>query len=152
MFKNLIPGRGEASEATASSGTSTEMSTIEKSLNQMLSEFWNPDAAEDGASRWSFDVEDSEDQMTVRAEIPGFEPQDIDVQLSGNRLIVQAEHQTETTGNGKRSQYGKVYRSMTVPAGIEADKIEANYKNGVLEVRLPKGAEARAKRITVKSK
>lgn len=64
---------------------------------------------------------------------------------------MKAEHKSET-GNGKVKRYGKFYRSLTVPRGIEADKINASYKNGVLEVHLPKGEEAKTKRIAVKAK
>ena len=95
-------------------------------------------------------------EIDVRAEAPGFEPDEIDVRLSAGRLVLQAEHKTEqdTTenGNGHFSSYGKFYRAMSVPAGIEADKIEASYKNGILEVHLPKGEEAKSKRIAVKAK
>jgi HSP20 family protein len=100
---------------------------------------------------WGLDVYDRSDEVIVRAEAPGFEPDEIDVQLSGNCLCISAERRKDEVGDdGSRHVYGSFRRMVTVPQGIEADKIEASYRNGVLEVHLPKGEEAKGKRIPIK--
>jgi len=74
-----------------------------------------------GRQRWGFDVDNRADEVVVRAEVPGFEPDEIDVQLSGNCLCISAEHRKEENGeNGSHHEYGSFRRMVTVPEGIEA--------------------------------
>ncbi|WP_246146432.1 Hsp20/alpha crystallin family protein [Rubripirellula lacrimiformis] len=133
-----------------------ELAQFRANFDRMLGRIWSGDFDDAWNRGWGCDVQDAESEIVVRAEAPGFEPDEIDVRLSAGRLVMQAEHKSEqeSTGdsNGHFSSYGKFYRAMSVPTGIEADKIEASYKNGVLEVHLPKGEEAKSKRITVQAK
>lgn len=99
-----------------------------------------------------FDVEDKENEMVVRADAPGFEPDDFNVEIVGDSLLLKAEHkEEEKKGDGYHYRRGHLYRSIPLPRGVEADKIDACYRNGVLEVHVPKGEEAKGKRITVKA-
>jgi HSP20 family protein len=122
-------------------------------FNRLTSDWFGwPGDFFNSSQRWSMDVDDRADEVVVRAEVPGFEPDDIDVQLRGNCLCVSAEHRQEEEGpDGARHEYGSFRRMITLPQGIEADKVEARYHNGVLEVHLPKGEEARGKRIPIKA-
>ncbi len=153
MFKNLIPRRKSREGELIEVDPSNEVAQFRANFDRILNHVWNGQWDDVWNSGWGCDVQDGDQEIVVRAEAPGFEPDEIDVQLSGNRLIVKAEHKSETTdGNGHTFQSGKLYRAMTVPSGIEAGKIVANYKNGVLEVHLPKAAEKRSKRIAVTTK
>jgi HSP20 family protein len=98
---------------------------------------------------WGFDIDDRENEIVVRADAPGFEPEDFNVEIVGDSLVLRAEHKEE--GNGRSYRHGRLYRRVTLPHGVEADKIEARYHNGVLEVHVPKGEEAKGKRIEVKA-
>ena len=104
---------------------------------------------------WGLDVQDAGQEVLVRAEAPGFEAGDFDVQVSGNTLHVRAEHREEARegaeGGRGASRYGRFERWVTLPPGTDADKVEARYRNGVLEVRLAKTPEAVGRRIEVKS-
>jgi HSP20 family protein len=101
---------------------------------------------------WGFDVDDRENEIVVRAEAPGFEAGDFTIEIVGDSLVLKAERKEEEEGgNGHSYRRGRLYRRVSLPRGIDADKIEARYHNGVLEVRVPKGEEAKGKRITVKS-
>jgi len=155
MFKNLIPSKHDDSELMEID-RHNEVSRLRANFDQALQRMFRGDWEDAWNNGWGCDVQDSENEIVVRAEIPGFEPDEIDVQLSSGRLVIQAEHKTEqdakSDGNGHFTSYGTLYRAMSVPAGIEADKIEATYKNGILEVHLPKGEEARSKRIAVAAK
>jgi HSP20 family protein len=103
-----------------------------------------------GHRGWDLDVDDQPDQYIVRAEAPGFEPDEFDVQISGNLLTVKAEHKEETKDEkGTSHRYGAIQSSFTLPEGIVLDNVKAHYKNGVLELRLPKSENAKAKRISV---
>jgi HSP20 family protein len=87
----------------------------------------------------------------LRADAPGFEPDEFDVQISGNQLILKAEHKEEQVeGETRGYRYGRLYRTVPLPAGVVEDKIAATYRNGVLELHLPKGEQAKGRRIDVK--
>ncbi len=102
--------------------------------------------------RWGLDVEDKEDRVIIRAEAPGFEAGDFDLRISGDCLILRAARKAETKEKegAYREQY-ECYESMTLPGGIDKDKIEAGYLNGVLTVTIPKTKEGKGKKIAVKN-
>jgi len=104
--------------------------------------------------RWGLDVQDNDDAVTVRAEAPGFEAGDFDVRVSDNRLVLRATRKVETKdekGKIRESREQECYESMTLPPGIDKDKVEAKYRNGILTLTFPKTAEGKGKQITVKS-
>src|SRR5436309_1296071 len=84
------------------------------------------------AGGWGLEVEDAGKEVVVRAEAPGFEPGDFDVQLSGDLLHVRAEQKQEGKEEGGR--YRRYERTVTLPTGVDRDKVEARYRNGVLEL------------------
>ncbi|MGN0586633.1 MAG: Hsp20/alpha crystallin family protein [Oscillospiraceae bacterium] len=103
------------------------------------------------------DVRDENDKYIVETELPGFEKEDINIDIDGNHLILSAEHKTENEDkvNGKyihrERTYGSYRRSFDI-SEVNADRIEAEYKNGVLTMTLPKkSAEVpAAKRLVIK--
>ena len=101
---------------------------------------------------WGFGVDDTGKEIVVHAEAPGFEPDDFNLEVLGDNLVLKAERKEEDkSGNGYRFHQERFYRTVPLPHGVEAEKIDARYRNGVLEVRIPKGEEAKGKRIQVKS-
>jgi len=98
---------------------------------------------------WGMEREETEKEYVVRAEVPGFEVPELVVEVRGDVLTVRAEHK-ETEGE-KETRYAEFERAMTLPPGVEANRIEARYHNGILEVHLPKGPEAVGRRIEVKA-
>ena len=97
-------------------------------------------------------MDEHEDEIVVRAEIPGFEPEELEVQLNGRLLTVKAEK--EKTNKRKKGRYVELayrsfYRSLTLPESIKADQVEAKYHNGVLEVHIPRSEDGRPKRIAI---
>ena len=131
---------------------------FQNEMNSLFERFWSdwgnwPALPQDpfpSQRGWALDVDDQPDQYVVRAEAPGFDPNDLDVQVSGNLLTIKAEHKEEKKEKqSSRYSYGSLQRSFTLPQGIDSDQINAQYKNGVLELYLPKSEEARAKRIAV---
>jgi HSP20 family protein len=99
---------------------------------------------------WGFDTEERENEVVLRAEVPGFDMSDMEVTLRGNELTVRAEHK-EPEGEAKQRRYARLERTMTLPAGINTEGIEARYHSGVLEVHLPRKPEAKPRRIEVKT-
>jgi HSP20 family protein len=102
---------------------------------------------------WNLEMKETEKEVLVRAEVPGFEPADLDVELRNNLLIVKAEKKHETAKKDKGFEYAerRYERIVEVPAGIAPAKVEATYRNGVLEVHLPKTEEAKGLHIPVKA-
>ncbi len=104
------------------------------------------------------DVADKTDSVQVTAECPGMEQKDLDVSLADSVLIIKGEKKScwnQETNNFYRSErvYGKFERQIPLPFEIEAEKVEASYKNGVLTVTLPKSQEAKTqiKQIVISS-
>ncbi|QJA05337.1 Hsp20/alpha crystallin family protein [Thermosulfurimonas marina] len=101
------------------------------------------------------DVSETEEAVVVRADVPGLDPEDLEITLSGNTLVIKGEkkkEQEEKKENFYRVErvYGSFMRTVELPAEVEADKVEATYKNGVLKIVLPKKAEAKGRTIKVK--
>jgi HSP20 family protein len=148
MFKSLMPWSKPGSKQMKEYDSDQELAHFRENFDRMVEKFWSGDWEDRWGVNWGYEVQDSEDAFIVRAEAPGFEPDEIDVQLSGGRLVVKAEHKS-TSKNGNGTHYGRLYRSMTVPSGIDPSQVQANYRNGVLEIHLPKGQQAHSKRIAV---
>jgi HSP20 family protein len=98
----------------------------------------------------SFPVDLYEDQNNafVRAELPGVNRDDIQVEMTDGALTITAARKTPAT-EGQPEQSSSFSRSLTIPAEISADQVSAAYENGVLTVTLPKREEAKPKKITV---
>ena len=102
------------------------------------------------------DVSETKDAVVVKAEIPGMEAKDIQASLQENVLTITGEKKQEKEEKDERYHrvertYGSFARSVRLPAGVEAGKVNAAFKNGVLTVTLPKTAAAKATPIPVKS-
>ena len=104
------------------------------------------------------DVVETEDGIEVTVELPGLEQKDIEVSLSDEALTIKGEKKVERKDEKKgyyisERSYGSVFRSIPLPAGVDSDKAEASFKNGVLTVELPQRPEAKAKvkKIEVKT-
>jgi HSP20 family protein len=97
-------------------------------------------------------VEETEKEYVIRAEVPGFEAAEFNIHVTGNTLTMKAEHKEEP--EAKRG-YGYLERhferTVTLPPGTNPEMVEAGYRNGVLEVHVPKVEEAKARKIEVKT-
>jgi HSP20 family protein len=103
------------------------------------------------------DVFEKEDRFVVKAELPGMTEEDIDVSVVGDTLSIKGEKKTETEIKEEdyyrcERSYGSFYRSIPIPSNVDANKIEASFEDGVLEVALPKSAKVKPKKIAVSAK
>jgi HSP20 family protein len=101
------------------------------------------------------DVFEDKDEIVVKAEIPGMDKDNIEVNLTDHTLTIKGEKKKEEEikeENYYRAErsYGSFIRTVELPAEVHTDKVKANFKNGVLEVRMPKTEAAKAKEIKVK--
>lgn len=101
--------------------------------------------------RWDVTTTEKEDALVVRAEAPGFEAGDFDVRVEDNRLVLHASRRTESKEKDKESVHEmECSETIALPCGVERDKVEASYRNGVLTVTMPKSVEAKGRKVTVK--
>jgi len=115
---------------------------------------------------WRLGMEENEKEIVIRAELPGFEPAEVRVETLGEMLTIEAEHGTPPTTEGAATEsrepaekgaetteraYAHVKREVTLPPGVEPERAEATFRNGVLEVHLPRKPEAVGRRIELKT-
>ncbi len=111
-----------------------------------------------GESAWpSIDVSEDKVNTIVKADIPGLKKEDITLKVEGSVLTIQGERKTETEEKDKNyhrveRSYGRFERSVDLHLPIDQTKVKANYKNGVLEVIVPKIEKATASNIVIEEK
>jgi len=96
-------------------------------------------------------------ELVVKAELPGIRKKDLDIKLDGDTLTIKAEKKAEKeAGEGKHHtrerSFGQYFRHITLPARVDAEKISATLKKGLLEIRMPKAETPEAKQIEIKTK
>lgn len=118
---------------------------------------WPFAGGEDGGT-WAptLDVAESDKELTVRAELPGVDPRDIDVSVTGERLVLSGEkkesqEKQERNVHRRETRYGSFRREVALPRGIDPQKVAADYANGVLTVRLAKSPDVAPCKIKVKA-
>ena len=119
--------------------------------------YWRRTPGEELAWAPSMDMYEKEDSYILRFELSGVRPEDVDISMSGDTLTVKGERKPpegvkEDEWQASEMCYGPFSRSITFPMGVNADKIEANFENGILEIHLPKIEEARTRQIKVQAK
>jgi HSP20 family protein len=96
------------------------------------------------------------DTLIIKADLPGIDPKEVSISVTGNQLTIEGERKQEEKKEEKdyfyrEVAYGKFARTMTLPEGVDADKVKANYKNGVLEITMPAPKQATGKKIQIEA-
>ncbi|MBW1680948.1 MAG: Hsp20/alpha crystallin family protein [Deltaproteobacteria bacterium] len=111
-----------------------------------------------GEGDWmpAVDVSETGKKIVVKAEVPGMDAKDIDISLNGRVLTIKGEKRDEHKEEGENyhrveRRYGTFSRTFELPADVDANKVKATYKDGVLKLELPKTKEQSVKKIEVKS-
>lgn len=159
---SLVPWRNK--------GNKDELSTIDSydlldrfrtDMNRMFDRFFSErlpfgDMLERRTLEPTIDVSETDNEITVRAEVPGIDPKDIDVSLTGQTLVISGE---KTESREKKDEnffhserrFGSFRRTVTLPVGVNTEQVSAEHKNGLLTIKLKKRESAVAKRITVQT-
>ena len=138
----------------------------EREMDRMMDDFFDRRMRPWWPARWfrgmdaelaapAVDVFEDKNDIVVKAELPGIEKNNVEVNLTDHMLTIKGEKKKEEETkeeNYYRSErsYGSFLRTVELPKDVHADKVKAAFKNGILEVRLPKTEEAKAKEIKVK--
>jgi HSP20 family protein len=134
-----------------------ELTTLRNRMDRLSSRVAAGD--ETAMADWSptSDVIEKKDEIVIKAELPGIDEKNVDVEIEAGVLTIKGERKAEkeTEEKGYRRverSYGSFLRSFTLPANVEPEKISANFANGLLEVHLPKkeGAKPRSIKVDVK--
>ncbi len=152
-IKNLLP----AVRRPADKDNDHPFYSLQRQMNRVFDDFFAGFDAPPGSLAGvgfggfspSVDVKESDKEFTIRAELPGVEEKDIEVTVSGNAVTIRGEKKEEVEDKGKNYYYmERSYGSFNrvIPLGMEADadKVQANFKNGVLKVSVPKSLSAKA--------
>lgn len=138
-------------------GLLARLNDIEDTFNKIRKYFWEDDITPwETKNAWlpKVDIWEDKDKFVVEAELPGVEKKDIDVNVTGQLLTIRAvlnKKQESKDKNYYRAErsYGEFVRSVRLPNDIETKNIKASFKNGVLEIQLPKTKEAKDKTTKV---
>ncbi len=136
-----------------------EVGTLQDRMNRLFDEVWGRGRREDESvtGNWlpSVDVKETRDALQIFAELPGIDPKDVEITVEGGVLTLKGSRNFEKAVEGEsyhrvERAYGSFERSFTLPTNVDADKIQATYGHGVLQLALPKREEAKPKSIAIK--
>lgn len=134
-----------------------ELARLEREMEEMFGRFpaWPWSDRERG---WApaVDMIDHDDEIVLRADLPGLDEKDIEVTVQGGTLALRGQRKEEKEEKKEdyyysERSYGAFARTLTLPTTVEGDKVKATFKKGVLEVHLPKAKEAKGKKIEIKA-
>jgi HSP20 family protein len=137
-----------------------EVSRLRREMDRFWEDFFGPGrrALQPMTETWlpAIDVSESGDQVIIKAEVPGMDAKEIEISMVGDMLTIKGEKKSEKEEKGEtyhmvERSYGSFVRSIRMPAPVNPDNIEANYKNGVLTVTCPKKEEVKPKAIEIKT-
>jgi len=134
-----------------------DMTILQNQMNRLFEDALHTWPTEsDSTSVWSptADIYETDNDLILQADLPGIDPKQIDVRVENNMLTIRGERcfepkvKQENFHRVERS-YGTFSRSFTLTTAVDSEKVQANYKNGVLSITLPKAEQAKPKRIQI---
>ncbi len=165
-IKELIPWSRDKDEDLVKNGNDNPFLTLQREMNRMFDSF-SRSVFDDssffkgrgsGMISTKMDIKETDKDIRVSLELPGIEEKDIDVNVSKDLLTVKGEKQAEKDEKKEgyhliERSFGSFHRSVPLPPGVETDQVEAKFKNGVLNVVLPKSEEAQkeTKKVEIKT-
>jgi HSP20 family protein len=164
QIKDLIPWGNNNGNDIAKREENNPVFSLQHDMNRIFEDFWRrfdqpfgAFARSDGSGPRT-DIAETETTLEVSVELPGIDQKEIDISLTDGALTIKGEKKSEREENKKgyhlsERSYGSFYRTIPLPSGVDTDKANAQFKNGVLTVTLPKTQEAlsRVKKIEVKA-
>ena len=129
---------------------------MERFLDRFAEPVWEPFEMVAGDWAPKLDVSETKEAMVVTAEMPGVDPKEIEIALTGDLLTLKGEKEKETVEKEERYHrvertYGAFLRSVRLPMAVDGSKVTATFKNGVLIVTLPKTPASKGTMIPVKA-
>jgi len=143
--------------ATGSLARWEGLGDIQSEMNRLFDHFFGrPTSVQTSDRLWVplVDMFETKDDLYVTFELPGVSEKEVNVSITGDLLMVKGERkwnrdQKDESYHRIERVYGRFERSVTLPIPVQADKVKATYRDGVLEIRLPKAEEIKPKQIKV---
>jgi HSP20 family protein len=136
-----------------------DLETFERRMADLFERFWGPSERERsvwGPENWAPAIESKVENgnLIVKVDLPGIDPKEVSISVLGNQLTIEGERKREEKKEEKdyfyqEVSYGKFSRTIPLPEGVDADKVKANYKNGVLEIILPAPKQLASKKVQI---
>jgi HSP20 family protein len=133
-----------------------ELDRVSSRLNQLLGNRF-PDLSPE-ALGWvpSVNIEETNDELVITAELPGIAPRAVEIELEDGVLTLSGQKESEREEEGRRHhvserRYGAFQRAFTLPRGVSEEGIDATFQDGVLRIRLPKVQEAKSRKIEIRT-
>ena len=135
-----------------------EIRKLRRDLDRLFTQLWagfgSPPFPGDISGGPSLDLSETADALTLRAELPGIDPAELEISVSNNSLTLRGEKSEESVAEGRRyykveRRYGTFSRTLRLPCQVEVDDIEATYKNGILNIVMPKSKTHKGQCIKV---
>ena len=160
---SIIPWRQKKGERVEEEGE-TELARLREEMHDLFSRFFGDEGRASPLDAWTggfgrmprMDLAESADDVAVTVELPGVDPKEVNIQVTGNVLTVSGERKQEKEEKKRDYHYmersfGSFHRSIQLPSTVDAERVDAAFVNGVLTVKLAKRADAKPKRITVRN-
>jgi HSP20 family protein len=158
---NLIPWRNKSREGNG--GGLAPLAELRQEMDRLFDNFtrdpWGSlTSGFEPAARWfpALDVAETDQEVTIHAEVPGVDPNDLDISVTGRRLTLSGEKKETSERKEKdyfhtETRYGNFTRSIELPSDVDTENVNAEHSNGVLTITLKKTAAATKKKIQVKT-
>jgi HSP20 family protein len=135
-----------------------ELTSFRREMDRLWDRFFSERPALDMLEKgWepTMDITETKSDLIVKAELPGIDPKEIDISLTGDTLTIKGEKQQEKEEKEENyyrieRSYGIFSRTIKLPMNVQNDRIKASYQHGVLKITLPKSEEAKQKQIKIK--
>jgi HSP20 family protein len=131
-----------------------EVDSLQSEVNRVFDAFFGNGGAR--TRRWvpAMDLVETEDQLVLRADLPGLSRDDVEIEIKDGVLTVSGERKTDHEEKSEgfyrvERAFGRFSRSLTLPDGIDAERVAAEFNDGVLEVRIPKPEETKPHRVAI---
>ena len=133
-----------------------EISRMKREMDRMFESLSGPGQMLLGSGVFPpLNIEDDGENLYVHAELPGMKPEDIEISVEGNTLILRGERKPDSVENvnyhRRERLAGRFHKAITLPYEVNSEGVNAEYRNGVLKLNLPRAEHAKAKRIDVKA-
>jgi HSP20 family protein len=159
-IKILLEKRREKMEMTPQRPSGMELSSFRREMDKLWDRFLEFTPFRDRfAGEWSpsVDISETENELVIKAQLPGLDAKDINVDLSGDLLTIKGEKKKEEEEKSEHHYYkerffGSFQRSFKIPVSVQTENVEANFDKGVLEVKFSKTEEAKKKEIKINLK
>ena len=133
-----------------------ELTSLQSEMNRLFNTAFDTPQGNAPARRWAppMDLLETDEHFVLRADLPGVSEEDVSIELEDTVLTVSGERKAEHEANGEgfhrvERSFGRFSRSLTLPKGVDAEAVSAAFDHGVLEVRIPKPAERKPRRISI---